>query len=95
MEYNKKLYEAIERVAVKNKTLKQELETITSDFKKIKEINIQLKKTTKIAEAFAKYKQKIDAGIVAEELLNTEKDLELVELAQMDLDDAKASIPVI
>lgn len=95
MEYNKKLYEAIERVAIKNDALKKELETVVTDFKKIKEINIQLKKTTKIAEAFAKYKQKLDTGIAAEKILNTEKDLELIELAQMDLDEAKINIPII
>lgn len=37
----------------------------------------------------------MDTGIAAEKILNTEKDLELIELAQMDLDEAKINIPII
>lgn len=92
MEYNKKLYEAVEKVASKDEELKKELESV-QDFKRIKEINIQLKKTSKVAQVFNKYKDRIDAGINAESILNNEKDEELLELAQLDLNESKELIP--
>lgn len=93
MDYNKKLFESVEKVAIKDSELKKELESDIKDFKRIKEINIQLKKTSKVTEVFNKYKQLIDAGLYAEEILANEKDEELLELAKLDLENSKVEIP--
>ncbi|MCV3754321.1 peptide chain release factor 1 [Ureaplasma zalophigenitalium] len=95
MEYNKKLFDAIKKVVIKNNELKKELETISNDFKRMKEINIQLKKTNQVADVFADYEQAINNGVYAEEILKTEKDVDMLELAQTTLHEAKEQIPVI
>lgn len=93
MEYNKKLFDAVKKVTQKDTELKQELETVAGDFKRAKEINIQLKKTSKVAEVFSVYEKMIESGLGAEQILANEKDAELLELAQMELDEAKDKIP--
>ncbi|KEZ24019.1 peptide chain release factor 1 [Ureaplasma diversum] len=95
MEYNKKLFDAVKKVTLKDTELKQELETCASDFKRVKEINIQLKKTSKVAEVFSVYEKTIQSGLDAEQMLANEKDDELLELAQLELNDAKEKIPTL
>ncbi|WP_031488865.1 peptide chain release factor 1 [Ureaplasma canigenitalium] len=92
MEYNKKLFEAINKVSVKNEELNKELETCT-DHKRMREINIQLKRTKDVAEAFKHYQKLIENGLNDEKILKTEKDDELLMLAQAELDEIKEEIP--
>lgn len=94
MEYNKKLYAALEKIDQKNDELNKALETVGSDVSRLREINIQLKQTEKVAAAFKNYKKLIDDGLNAEEMLKHETDKDMLELARMDLDNSKEQIPV-
>ncbi len=93
MEYNKKLFSALEKIAQKNDELNLALENIGNDIKKMREINIQLKQTEKISAEFKKYKQIVDNGINAEELLKSEVDPEMIEMLQSELANSKELIP--
>ena len=95
MEYNKKLYESLEKISIKNNELNLLLETIGNDQHKIKEINLQLKQTNKIASAFEKYKTLIKNGEFAEESLKNETNKEMIELLKIELDLAKDNIPIL
>lgn len=95
MEYNKKLFEAVKKISEKHLELSKTLETISDDISKIREINIQLKQTTKVYDQFLIYKSLIDEGINSEELLKTETDSEMISLVQMELDECKTRIPTL
>lgn len=95
MEYNKKLYAALEKIANKNTELNQALETVGNDVNKMREINIQLKHTGKVADGFSRYKKFIDNALSAEEILNHETDKDMLALAQLELDEAKEQVPKI
>lgn len=95
MEYNKKLYESLVKINAKNDELNLLLETVGNDQHKIKEINLQLKQTRKIALAFEKYQKLIQDGEFAEESLKNETNKEMLELLKLELDTAKNNIPII
>lgn len=95
MEYNKKLYTALERISQKNHELNQVLEALSNDVNKLREINIQLKQTSKVNEGFLRYKKMIDSGLEAEQILNNETDKEILDLAQLELNEAKQQIPLL
>ena len=93
MEYNKKLYDALQRISDKNDELNKALETVGNDIARLREINIQLKQTEKVSQAFKNYKQLVQDGLNAEELLKQETDKEMIELYRMELDNSKEQIP--
>ncbi|GAA5414934.1 peptide chain release factor 1 [Ureaplasma ceti] len=95
MEYNKKLFEALKKIDAKNDELNKALETVGSDIAKMKEINIQLKQTEKVAAAFKIYSRLIEDGLNAEEMLQTETDKDMLELLRMDLENSKEKIPTL
>ena len=73
MEYNKKLYDALNKVVLKHNELNKELEQDGISLERMTQINKQLKQSSKIVELFNVYKKYIDDGIEAEQILNTEK----------------------
>ncbi len=93
MEYNVKLFQALEKVFTKTNELQKELEDSNISVDRIKEINKQLKSTEKLIEKFVIYKQKINELIDAEKIINNEKDLELLELAKEIIGANKHLIP--
>lgn len=93
MEYNKKLYDALAKIDKKNDELNLALENVGNDINRMREINIQLKQTEKIAREFKKYKQLIEDGLNAEEFLKTENDKEMIKMLQSELDNSKEIIP--
>lgn len=96
MEYNKKLYDALEKISNKYNELNSILEASENlDVSKLKEINKQIKHSQKIVEPFLKYKKLIENGIEAEKMLKNETETEILELAQLDLEDSKTNIPIL
>lgn len=95
MEYNKKLYDSLLKINNKNYELNKLLETIGNDPIKIKEINIQLKQTSKVSLPFSSYKKMIDEGLSLEESLKIETNKEFLDLMKIELDEIKNSIPEI
>lgn len=93
MEYNKKLLDSLIKINQKNDELNSLLETIGNDAKKIKEINLQLKQTSKIREPFLQYQKMINDGLNAEEMLKTETNKEMIELLKLELDEVKSKLP--
>lgn len=93
MEYNKSLVQSLESINKKFNELNKEIEMITDDISKLKEINRQLKHTAPIIEKYKDYKKIIDSAIDAENILNNESDQELIELAKLELEEAKQKIP--
>lgn len=93
MEYNKKLLDSLIKINQKNDELNSLLETIGNDARKIKEINLQLKQTSKIREPFSQYQKMINDGLNAEEMLKTETNKEMIELLKLELDEVKSKLP--
>lgn len=93
MEYNKKLLDSLIKINQKNDELNSLLETIGNDARKIKEINLQLKQTSKIREPFLQYQKMINDGLNAEEMLKTETNKEMIELLKLELDEVKSKLP--
>lgn len=93
MEYNKKLLDSLIKINQKNDELNSLLETIDNDARKIKEINLQLKQTSKIREPFLQYQKMINDGLNAEEMLKTETNKEMIELLKLELDEVKSKLP--
>lgn len=94
MEYNKKLYDALEKINAKYDDLNRILETSTDlDVDRLREINKQIKHSQKIVDAFLEYKKIVQNGLDAEKLLKIESDQDIIELIQYDLDIAKDNIP--
>lgn len=93
MEYNKKLLDSLIKINQKNDELNSLLETIGNDARKIKEINLQLKQTSKIREPFLQYQKMINDGLNAEEILKTETNKEMIELLKLELDEVKSKLP--
>lgn len=93
MEYNKKLLDSLIKINQKNDELNSLLETIGNDARKIKEINLQLKQTSKIREPFLQYQKMINDGLNAEEMLKTETNKEMIELLKLELDEVKYKLP--
>lgn len=94
MVYNKKLYDSLDKVSDKFKELNAELENIGNDVKRMKEINKNLKVITPIIEKFNEFKKILSNLESAEKILNTEKDKELIELAELEISEYKPKIEV-
>jgi len=95
MEYNKKLYEALIRVYKNSLVLSKKLETVGSDIEEMKNLNRQLKHASKVVDKYKIYKQFIEAGIDAEDIIKSESDKELISMAQAELEESKHNIPVL
>lgn len=94
MEYNKKLFEALEKIYKKHGELNHELETNTSlSIEQIKNINKQLKQSNKIVEKFLEYKKMINDTVDAEVLLANEKDIEMINMAKEIITTNKDKLP--
>lgn len=96
MEYNKKLFDSLNKINDKYNELNKILETSENlDIAKLTEINKQIKHSQKIVDSFLEYKKIVENGIEAEKLLKTESDSDLIQLIQYDLDFAKNNIPTL
>ncbi len=93
MEYNKKLYDALNKVVLKHNELNKELEQDGISLERMTQINKQLKQSSKIVELFNVYKKYIDDGIEAEQILNTEKDEDMIAMAKEIINTSKNMIP--
>lgn len=93
MEYNKKLFDSLVKINQKNNELNTLLETVGNDVNKIKEINIQLKQTSKIQQPFLRYQKLVNDGLNAEEMLKTETNKDMLDLLKAELENVKISVP--
>jgi peptide chain release factor 1 len=93
MKYNIRLYESLERMADKYDSFIKELEDPTIPVNKVTEINKQLKRIGVIKDKFLQYKKAIDDGNSTEEILSKETNKDMIEMAQMELEDLKQKIP--
>jgi peptide chain release factor 1 len=92
MEYNKRLFSTLESIVKKYDELNNELENSSVSHQRIAEINKELKKTKEIKEAFLPFRMIINDGLMAEKILETEKDKEMLEFARTELSEAKLKI---
>ncbi len=93
MDYNLKLYQALERVYDKNQQLQKELEDSSISVNRMTEINKQIKSSQKLVEKFLIYKAKINELLDAEKIINSEKDVEIIGLAKEIIVKNKPFIP--
>jgi peptide chain release factor 1 len=93
MEYNKRLFDSCKAIKEKYDELNKQLETAALPMSQLKEVNKQLKHHKPIVEKFITYKKLIDDGQQDEKLLEHEKNQDLIELAKMELEEIKISIP--
>lgn len=94
MVYNKKLYDSLAKVEDKFNELNKELETVGNNISRLKEINKSIKQSTPVVEKFQEYKKLLNDLESAEQILQTEKDKELVELAEFEISENKPKIEV-
>lgn len=92
MFYNTKLYNSLVSIEEKYNELNKELETTTNNIGRMREINKLLKDMTPIVEKFVEYKKIINDIEQSENILKNEKDNELIELAQLELNEKKPLI---
>lgn len=92
MEYNNRLYEALEKVYKKSLELNKELENSSLSVERMKEINKQLKSTEKLIIKFLEYKKIINDIKDSEEIIENEKDEELLLLAKDVINTNKSLI---
>lgn len=93
MEYNKNLYQALEKVYQNSLALNKQLEDASLPFETVKEINKQLKQSGALVEKFVIYKKTIQDWDEAEKILGTESDSEMQEFSKSIIATCKASIP--
>lgn len=93
MDYNQKLFNSLQLLETKFNEYNIELEN-TTNVNKIREINKNLKNLSPIVEKFLEYKKVISDLMESEKILNAEKDVEILELAQMELNEKKPLIEV-
>ena len=93
MEYNKNLFQALEKVYISNIELNKKLENPDLEFEKVKEINKQLKQSSRIVEKFLLYKKTISDWEEAEKILGYETDGEMLEFSKSIIAFAKNEIP--
>ena len=91
MEYNKRLYTTVDSIYKRIEEFKQELENCT-DINKIKNLNKQIKDNQDVCDLFLTYKQDIDFADQCEKIIATEKDPDLIKIAQDDLANIKSKI---
>ncbi len=92
MEYNKRLYDTVNGIFNRIKEFEKELET-TTDVNKIRTLNKQIKDNEEVCSLFVKYRQKLDEIKQCELILENEKDNELINAAQEELNNIKSEIP--
>ncbi|MDE6289623.1 MAG: peptide chain release factor 1 [Ureaplasma sp.] len=94
MEYNKKLYDALLKMSLKYDELNKTLESGENlSISQIKDLNKQIKNSAKVIEPFREYQKLVNNGNDAENMLKTETNPDMIEMLQMDLDEAKIKIP--
>lgn len=93
MEYDKTLYASLTEIAKQYESLNKKLETEALGFNEIKDINKTIKHHKPIYDKFIEYKKLIDNAIQDEKILNSNSDNDLTEMAKMELDEIKSSIP--
>lgn len=93
MEYNKKLYDALEKISNKYDELNKELNSPNLELDKMTKINKQIKQSTKIVEMFNTYKKIIKECIDAEEIVANENDPDMIALAKEIIANSKNNIP--
>lgn len=92
MEYNKRLYDTVNGIYNQIKEFQKELET-TSNINRIKTLNKQIKDNEAVCNLFVTYKHDLEEAKQCEEILNNEKDSELISAAQDELNQIKEKIP--
>lgn len=92
MVYNVKLFESLKKIKEKYDALNEELINIGNNINRMKEINKSLKDNTPIVEGFIKYEKLLNDISSAEQIIENEKDAEMIELAQMELSEKKPQI---
>lgn len=93
MGYDVKLYNSLLNMENKYKELETELESQTNDIKKISEISKTLKDNAKVIEKFQGYKSKVNIIDNFDKLLEENKnDKEMLELIQLEFEEANSSI---
>ena len=93
MEYNKNLFQALEKVYLNNIELNKQLENPNLEFEKVKEINKQLKQSSKIVDKFLFYKKTISDWDEAEKMLGSETDDEMLEFSKSIIAFSKNEVP--
>lgn len=96
MEYNKQLFNSLDKIATKYEELSSKLQSANINFNEEKEIKIQLKAYHEVVHEFEKYKRLLNDGLEAEKILNQSatQDAEFIELAKKELDNIKNQIPL-
>lgn len=95
MEHNKQLFAALQTIKTKNEELNKSIETATMSLIQMRDMNRQIKQTSKIVEPFLEYKKIIEEGEDAENMLKNEKDPEMLEMAREIIANAKNQIPTL
>ncbi|MGL4768615.1 MAG: peptide chain release factor 1 [Mycoplasmoidaceae bacterium] len=95
MSYNKKLFIAAKSIYQKTINLRNELESITDDFKRIKVINQVLKANLPIIEYFNTYSQIVNSIDNYETRFKEETNLEMKELIKLDFEEANEKVSMI
>lgn len=93
MEYNKGLFESLSIIAKKYESLTKQIESENLSIDQIRELNRQIKKNKPIYEGFKNYEKLVNNAKQALEILNQKTDLDLHEMAQMELDEITSKIP--
>ncbi len=95
MEYNKNLYQALEKVYKNSIELNKQLEDTSLPFETVKEINKQLKQSSAIVQKFLIYQKTIQDWDEAEKLLGSESDGEMLEFSKSIIASCKEEIPTL
>ncbi len=95
MEYNKNLYQALDKVYKNSIELNKQLENESLEFEKVKEINKQLKQSSKIVEKFLVYQKTIQDWDEAEKILGSETDQELLDFSKTIIASCKNDVPTL
>jgi len=84
-------------VAIKERYMRLEEQLsdpgIIQDMKRYKKINQEYKNLQPLVEAHGKYKSLLDRQAEAKDMIKNESDEEMVEMAEMELDEVKEAIP--
>lgn len=95
MEHNKQLYASLEKINLRYQELNVELESGSLNLERMKELNRQIKYSSKIVNPFLSYKKIISEADEAMKILDTEKDADMQNMAKEIIAQAKKDIPVL
>ncbi|WP_027119610.1 peptide chain release factor 1 [[Mycoplasma] testudinis] len=93
MQYNKQLYEALNKIASNAKSLEEELTTVGNDLKRMRDINRELKHKKAVLNVFNQYQSYLKQAEEAENILNDSAQKDLHDLAQEELSAAIREVP--